>query len=207
MAIVTATRYGQTSKIARFLSTRLEAAGITVEAYPIHPGITVSLDPERFDGVIIGCPVYVGKFLPEFTAWAKRVRQETTSMRLAFFSVSLNAADGRPEARQDDDRLLQEFIAETQIRPQFVASIAGTLHYRKYGFFKRLILKKISATAGGPVDTNRDHELTDWIQVAQFVDAFASQDQTSSFATANRFAPKGSPVAATASNSHPGVAV
>lgn len=42
------------------------------------------------------------------------------------------------------------------------------------------ILKQIGKRNGGPTDTSRDHEMTDWQQVQHFVERFAAAvDQAS----------------------------
>lgn len=185
IAIVVATKYGQSFKIANALASEFESLGVK----------TALLTPDEelgsFEAVIIGSPVYIGKFVPEVTAWTKKNLVRLNASPAGFFSVSLNAADKRPQARLDDDRLLREFLTESGLRPSFVASFGGKLAYTKYGWFKRWMMKRISASAGGPVDTSRDHEMTDWDQVRRFAQAFASEDRRSEFATERRLAPPG----------------
>jgi menaquinone-dependent protoporphyrinogen oxidase len=47
--------------------------------------------------------------------------------------------------------------------------------FTKYNPLMRWVLKQISKRAGGPTDTSRDHELTDWQQVEQFAEAFLTK--------------------------------
>jgi menaquinone-dependent protoporphyrinogen oxidase len=57
--------------------------------------------------------------------------------------------------------------------------IGGAMAYTKYGPLLRWIMKQIAKRNGGPTDTSRDHEMTDWVQVERFVDRFvALLDQT-----------------------------
>jgi menaquinone-dependent protoporphyrinogen oxidase len=44
--------------------------------------------------------------------------------------------------------------------------------YTKYNPLLRWIIKRTARAAGGPTDTSRDHEVTDWAQVEHFVEAF-----------------------------------
>jgi menaquinone-dependent protoporphyrinogen oxidase len=55
-----------------------------------------------------------------------------------------------------------------------VGLFGGALVYRQYGFFKRLMMKKIVSDKPGGLstDTSRDHEYTDWDQVARFAEDF-----------------------------------
>lgn len=43
------------------------------------------------------------------------------------------------------------------------------IYATKYGFILRWMMKRISRSAGGPIDTKRNHVLTDWIEVQKFV--------------------------------------
>ena len=46
--------------------------------------------------------------------------------------------------------------------------------YTRYRPLLRWMMKRLSARAGRPTDTSRDHELTDWSQVRRFVVAVAA---------------------------------
>ena len=46
-----------------------------------------------------------------------------------------------------------------------VVCVAGRLAYTQYGLLKRFVMRRIAVKAGGPADTSRDHEMTDWDQV------------------------------------------
>ena len=177
---MTATSYGQTAKIAKFLQTELEAAGMHVQRLSPSDKLT------DVDAVIIGCPVYIGKFAPEVIEWTRSNLAKLNAISTGFFSVSLNAADARPKARKADDELLAGFLTQTGVAARYIASFAGMIHYTKYGWFKRWMMKRICASAGGPTDTTKDHELTDWPQVAAFAQAFIAQEATSPFATEHR---------------------
>jgi menaquinone-dependent protoporphyrinogen oxidase len=50
-----------------------------------------------------------------------------------------------------------------------VLPVAGALAYSKYSFFVKLVMKTIAWKAGGPTDTSRDYEFTDWATLDRFV--------------------------------------
>jgi len=75
--------------------------------------------------------------------------------------------------RADVYRLLGEFRAETGWYPPLAEGIAGAIAYTRYNPFVRWQMRRICAKVGGPTDTSRDHELTDWTQVQRFAEAFA----------------------------------
>lgn len=177
VAIVVASQYGQTAKIGKALQSTFEAAGMLADV--VQPDKRL----EDYDGVIIGSPVYIGKFNSEIVAWTKENLPKLNRMRTAFFSVSLNAADKSPLAKSANDQLLRDFLNQTGLKAEYVAAIAGTLHYTKYGWLKRWLLKRISASHGGPTDTSRDHDLTDWAQVAALANAYLQGNSGSPFST------------------------
>lgn len=172
IAIVFVSPYGQTAKIAERLATVLRERDHDVTTFALSKQEDLSLkNLSVFDGFIIGGPVYAGKFPKSLVEWTRNHVTMLNGLPTAFFSVSLNAADKRSDARKEDTRLINQFLTETGLKTKVTASLIGALHYRKYNFFIRWILRRISRSANGPTDTSRDHELTDW----SVVEAFARQ--------------------------------
>jgi menaquinone-dependent protoporphyrinogen oxidase len=52
--------------------------------------------------------------------------------------------------------------------------VAGAVPFTRYGWFKKWVMRRISAKAGGGTDTSRDYEYTDWNDVRAFVNGFAA---------------------------------
>ncbi len=50
----------------------------------------------------------------------------------------------------------------------YIEMIAGALKYTQYNWFIRWVMKGIARKEGGSTDTSRDHEYTDWRQVAAY---------------------------------------
>jgi len=188
LLIVSATRFGQTAKISDFIKTKLSSSFPNSEVKVFERGEAIQpINIESYDAIVIGAPIYTGKFPAEIISWIKENAEEIGKRRCAFFSVSMNAADKGLAARLEDDRLLARLLLETKLRPWFVASFGGALNYPKYNFFIRFIMRLISKKHDGPVDTSRTHELTDWNQVTAFSKAFAEKDLDSPFAFSHRF--------------------
>jgi menaquinone-dependent protoporphyrinogen oxidase len=132
--------------------------------------------------------------------FVKRHRAELEGVPAALLSVSLTQANAqdptcKPEVRlrahKDVERMLEDFYASTGFRPKRVSAVAGALPYSRYNPLIRYIMKRISRRAGGPTDTSRDYELTDWAALDQFIAEFigaASVDsaETSSLSLAPR---------------------
>lgn len=173
IAIIYGTRYGQTMKIAERMQEVLTAAG---HAVPIACADTVLQDfsLSSFDGVIIGGSVIAGRHQRYLERFVRAHRDELNRMPSAFLSVSASAAGSTERDHANARRVLDEFLTKTGWHPRTVAAIAGAMAFTKYGVFTRMILKMISRRASGPTDTSRDHEMTDWNQVAQFATEFAA---------------------------------
>jgi menaquinone-dependent protoporphyrinogen oxidase len=86
----------------------------------------------------------------------------------AFFSVSLGAGSRNPEEVAAVTAIASRFVQAANWQPRRVACFPGKLAYTKYGFLKRWIMRRIAAREGGPTDTSRDHDLTNWQAVREF---------------------------------------
>jgi len=187
-AIVINSRFGQTEKIAMWLRQRLNPFCQAVHVYKINSANdSIKIDLTSYDIVIIGAPVYAGSFSKDLENWARTFSATLHDKVTALFTVSGNAADRRPQARAMDDMMLRKFMNETGLLPAYVASFGGAISYTKYNFFLRWMMKRISKKAGGSTDTSRDHELTDWTHVDNFVHAILDDARDSKFGYNGRF--------------------
>ena len=173
IVIIYGTRYGQTMKIAERMQEVLTAAGHTV---PIACADTVlqNFSLSEFDGVIIGGSVIAGHHQRYLERFVRTHRDQLNRMPSAFFSVSGSAAGTSERDQTNARRVLDEFLGKTGWHPRAVATVAGAMAFTKYGLFTRMLLKRISRRAGGPTDTSRDYEMTDWNQVVRFAAEFAA---------------------------------
>ena len=129
---------------------------------------------ENYDGAFVGASIHVGKHSRRFVEFVEHRRMWLDGMPVAFFSVSLSAS-GTDEEREEAREYVSTLLSETGWRPQSTATIGGGLRYRKYGFIKRLMMRKIAPQGGRDTDTSRDHEYTDWQTVDRFTDSFLAQ--------------------------------
>lgn len=186
VAIFYASKFGQTKSIAYFILNKLIEKDVHVQIYDLTEH---RLKPEigmNIDGIILAAPVYHGKFNPIFLDWVRENSDEIQKRRLAFCSVSLNAADRRPGNRATDNDLLRGASENTNIRPAFVASFAGAVKYREYYWPVKALLRWINRSIKGPSDTKYNYELTDWSEIESFVDHYVANDSLCSFSTAIR---------------------
>lgn len=168
--IVYGTRHGQTARIAQYMGELLRAYGDQVtlaDGDALPEGLAVA----DFDAVIVGASVIGGEHRRPIRHFARVHRAELNEIPSAFFSVSASAAteDGRADAR----RYIDDFVQDTGWTPALAEPVAGAIAYTRYDPFTRWMMRRICADHGGPTDTLRDHELTDWTQVQRFVERFA----------------------------------
>ena len=63
---------------------------------------------------------------------------------------------------------MDRFLGDTGWTPNAKQIFAGALPYRKYGWFTRMLMKRIVKKGGGDTDTSRNYEYTDWNVVNEF---------------------------------------
>lgn len=183
-AIVFYSGYGQTKKISEFIKKNLVTKNgyeNTIDLINLNEKSSDKILPADLDHIILGCPVYAGKFPKKLIAWARQNKRRLNQVKVSVFMVSLNAADPSEDAKKMDKILLGKLLRTMNVVPVHLASFAGGLCYLKYNWIIRLIMKRISRSAGGPVDTSKNHELTNWAHVSKFIDAVASAEKDPDF--------------------------
>jgi len=179
-AILYATREGQTRRIAERIALDLRTAGAEVDV--IDVGRTSNVDLSEYVTVCVASSVHVGKHERAAVDFVKRHRADLERLSAAFVSVSLSERGvedtTRPDAARrqsavDVQRMIDDFAKETGWKPARVFPVAGALAYTRYNMLLRFVMKLIARKAGGPTDTSRDHELTDWASVDRFAGELA----------------------------------
>jgi menaquinone-dependent protoporphyrinogen oxidase len=171
--IVYGTSHGHTAKVARYVTDQLRAAGdaITLANVADLPRDTRLAD---FDGVVVGSPILYGRHRRAVRRFVLTHRDTLNALPSAFFSVSGSAA-GRTEAERDAARTcVDQFLRETGWHPGLTKLVGGAMAYTKYGPLLRWVTRRAAQKSGGPTDTSRDHEFTDWEDVRRFAEAFAA---------------------------------
>jgi menaquinone-dependent protoporphyrinogen oxidase len=169
--ILYGTTEGQTRKIVGFMVDRLESAGhaVTVVEAIDAPG---DLDLRRFGAVIVAASLHLGRYQTAVEDFVHNHAATLNSVRTAFVSVSLAAAGDDEDDVQGLAQCVADFHRRTGWTPSVLHHAAGAFRYTQYDFFKRWALKYIAWRKGGPTDTSRDYELTDWNALGRFLDGF-----------------------------------
>lgn len=171
--VVFESKYGQCEKIARHLVEVAAARGHTARALPAKLAVDAALE-ERYL-VIVVAAVYGGRH-GKVATWFVRKRAGVLNARpTAFVSVSGSAGSPIPEKQAEARRIAEAMLAETGWRPRWTLTVGGAIAYPRYNPLLRLFMKWIVGREGGPTDTTKIHESTDWAaldeEAARILDA------------------------------------
>jgi menaquinone-dependent protoporphyrinogen oxidase len=163
--IIYASHFGQTRAIAMAIAERMRERG----AEPVVLDARQPLPtPDGFDAIVVGSRIELGQHATAVVDYVREHRPALDRVPSAFFSVSMSAAP--PNTSADPSGYMETLFAKVGWHPRCAHAFAGALPYRKYGWFMRLVMKRISKSAGHTTDTTKNHEFTDWNAVRAFAD-------------------------------------
>lgn len=169
--VLYATVEGQTRKIAEHAAAQLESLGQGVVLADIRePGFAI---PGRFDGVLLCAPIHIGRYPDSVVQFLIDWKAALADVPTAFVSVTLAIRSKDADDRAEAEGFPAKLEKKTGFHMNRVHHAAGALKFLEYDFFKRMLMRQIAASEGGPVDTSQDHEFTDWAALDSFVGEFA----------------------------------
>jgi len=174
--IVYGTTEGQTRKISQFMESVLKDGGHEVT---VADASETPPSPSSYDAVIIGASIHIHKYQSAVGHYISRHLEALNKIPSAFFSVCLAVASDIAEEHREAEKIKHDFLDHIGWKPLMTTQIAGALKYTQYGFFTRLIMKKIAKREGRTTDTSKDYEYTDWNAVREFVKEFAVNARSS----------------------------
>lgn len=167
--IVYGTSEGQTRKIAERAQARLRARGcdVTLRDCAAHAsGSTL----ETFDAFVVAASVHQKLHQEAMTDLVMAHHDLLSAKPSAFISVSLAAALETERGEAQD--YVDHFLALTRWQPRMTLLLGGALRFSDYDYFQEQIVKFNVLDARIAVDSERDHEFTDWNALDSFLDAF-----------------------------------
>ncbi len=172
--VIYATVEGHSRTIATHLDRQLRKTGHPVDMIDAsQPPVSLSID--KTAAVIVIGPVHAGQYPLALRRYVRDHARDLMARPGAFLSVSLTAASDDPNERAELDPIVEAFSEETGWWPVSVHHAAGALKYTEYDYFRRWALKHIVAREGGPTDTSRDYEFTNWDALDAFADRFVRE--------------------------------
>jgi menaquinone-dependent protoporphyrinogen oxidase len=164
--VLYASTHGHTERIAMRIGETLRADAHEVRVVNVEK--TARVDAATFDVIVVGASVHAGHHQPEMSRWLREHAATLSAVPVAFFSVSLTAADDSDEARQATESYIDEFLEDTGLRPSLAVPIAGALQYREYNLPTRVLIRLIAKHKGLDTDTSIDTVYSDWDAVDRF---------------------------------------
>lgn len=156
---------GHTRKICERLAAITEASGFSAEIIELDDALELDLDV--FDRVLIGASIRYGKHRPEVAAFVEKNRQAIAEKKGAFFSV--NAVARKADKKEPHSNpYVRKFLENTEWQPAAIGIFAGRIHYAKYGFVDRTMIRFIMWITNGPTALDSDTDFTDWDEVDAF---------------------------------------
>jgi len=138
--IVVASKAGSTTEIAKFMADELNKAG--AEAAVLTPDKVTSL--AGYHAVIIGSPIYMGKWLSEARDFVENNQQMLKKMPVAYFFSCLSLTD--PAKKHEADNYLAD--QRKLVEPLSIGRFAGKMDYSKLSFFNRMVAKMVGTKEG-----------------------------------------------------------
>ena len=182
LAVLYATREGQTRRIARHIAASLRARGFTVSVHDVAVELPTDFDLTRCAGAVLAASIHIGKHEREMVAFVRKQRAQLERIPCMFLSVSMSQAGAedvsatsgrRARTTANVDKTLRKFLDRTGWKPARVHPVAGALLYRRYSVPVRLMMRLIAKVVGASTDTTRDHEFTDWRALDRFAEELA----------------------------------
>jgi menaquinone-dependent protoporphyrinogen oxidase len=165
-----ATVEGQTRKIAEKISRVAEDNGNMVYlADAAQPGLS---DPAGYDAAILCAPIHIGKYPASFVHFIRQWKGSLGHVPTALVTVSLAIASKNENERKEAENFPRELEEATGCHANQEHNAAGALKYLEYDFLRRWAMRYISGKEGGPTDTSRDYEMTDWAALEKFTSGF-----------------------------------
>ena len=161
-----ATTHGQTRRIAEAIADALRKDGHASFTLDVTSEAGRHSDWRRVDGVVLAASLHAGRHQASAAAFAREHLARLNGRPSWFVSVSLSAASAHVEERAAAERLAHAFVEGIAWAPGRVSCVAGRLAYTQYSFLTRWFMRRIARKEGGPTDTSRDHDLTDWNELA-----------------------------------------
>ena len=156
---------GHTLEICQRLKQVVEGQGFEGAILELTPDSAFDLEP--FDQLVVGASIRYGKHRPEV---AKFINDHTPLLEArhgAFFSV--NAVARKPEKKEPHTNpYVRKFLKTITWQPAIIGIFGGRIHYAKYRFWDRTMIRFIMWMTKGPTDLDSNVDFTNWDEVEAF---------------------------------------
>ena len=147
-------------RIMNFINERNNTKIISIEE-------ANKINLSEFTKIIIGASIRYGKHSNKLYKFIKLNKNILDQKESTFFSVNV-VARKLEKNTPDTNPYIKKFLKISKWKPKKIGVFAGKVDYPKYGFFDKYIIKFIMFITGGPTDTSKSYEFTDWSKVDDF---------------------------------------
>ena len=147
-------------RIMNFINERNNTKIISIEE-------ANKINLSEFTKIIIGASIRYGKHSNKLYKFIKLNKNILDQKESTFFSVNV-VARKLEKNTPDTNPYIKKFLKISKWKPKKIGVFAGKVDYPKYGFFDKYIIKFIMFITGGPTDTSKSYEFTDWSKVDNF---------------------------------------
>jgi menaquinone-dependent protoporphyrinogen oxidase len=169
LLIVYGTKEGQTGRIAERMARIAQEHGVETNVLD-GKAAPKDMDIDSCSGVIVAASVHTGHHESYIERFVQAHAGELNRVPSAFVSISMSAS--KAETLHEVEPIVEQFLQRAGWTPMRRGLFGGALMYREYNVFVRWIMKRISAREGGPTDTSKNYDLTDWSAVERFTEDF-----------------------------------
>jgi menaquinone-dependent protoporphyrinogen oxidase len=140
-----ASKYGATAGIAEAIADTLRQEGLEAEVRPARD----IKDLGSYGAVVLGSPVYTGRWMSEVLDFVKRHRESLKGLPVAYFTVGILPRERSEEGQQVHDRVIEKARQlAPEVEPVAVGMFNGALDKSKLGFFIRTLMTLMRAQEG-----------------------------------------------------------
>jgi menaquinone-dependent protoporphyrinogen oxidase len=168
--IVYGTAHGQTELIAQEIARVLR----THHEVTVLRGDHLQNRPIKYDAFVVAASVRFGQHQRYVQAFVRDHLVQLNAAPSAFVSVCGAMAGADPDRLRTARGYVDAFLRATGWRPGIARSFAGGLPYTRYRPWTRWMMKAINRRTGGPTDTSRDYDFTDWREVRKLAEDFGT---------------------------------
>ena len=161
------TEQGHTAQIAAFVGAVAREAGWEADVL-CGKDVPADFSLQPYAAALIAASVHDRRYEACVRDFVRAHRDALRALPCAFLSASLAGIGPKLLV----ERLAAAFYRETGWQPDVSLSVGGALLYRQYKPVQRQLMRLGSGLFGGPTDTSRDHDLTDWSAVRRFTRRF-----------------------------------
>lgn len=146
-----ASRYGSTGGVADAIGTELCSKNVAADVVLIENTGNIN----SYQGMIIGAPVYMGKWMSEAVDFVKKNRDILSKVPVAYFFVCMTLAQPTKKDRIEVLSYMEPILkAVPEIKPVGIGTFAGALDYNNLSWINKKILKSKGTPEGDFRDWN-----------------------------------------------------